>query len=54
MDTWWQTETGMQMITTIVGEPMRPGFAGKPVPGVVAEVVDKDGNPVPPVPGVFL
>ena len=32
VDTWWQTETGMQMITTMVGEPMRPGFAGKADP----------------------
>ena len=48
VDTWWQTETGMHMITTIVGEPMKPGFAGKPIPGVIADVVDKKGNPVPP------
>ncbi len=32
VDTWWQTETGMQMITTMIGEPMRPGFAGKSFP----------------------
>ena len=44
VDTWWQTETGMQMITTMVGEPMRPGFAGKAIPGVVADVVDKTGD----------
>jgi acetyl-CoA synthetase len=54
VDTWWQTETGMQMITTMVGEPMRPGFAGKPIPGVVADVVDKDGKPVQPGTGGFL
>ncbi len=48
VDTWWQTETGMHMITTLVGEPMKPGFAGKPIPGVVADVVDKEGRPVPP------
>jgi acetyl-CoA synthetase len=54
VDTWWQTETGMQMITTMVGEPMRPGFAGKAVPGVIADVVDKDGMPVPPGTGGFL
>jgi acetyl-CoA synthetase len=47
VDTWWQTETGMQMITTIIGERMRPGFAGKAIPGVVADVVDKTGTPVP-------
>ena len=54
VDTWWQTETGMQMITTMIGEPMYPGFAGKAIPGVVADVVNKDGNPVPPGTGGFL
>ncbi|WP_404810320.1 AMP-binding protein [Methanoculleus receptaculi] len=29
VDTWWQTETGMHMVTTMIGEPMKPGFAGK-------------------------
>ncbi|HPH35578.1 MAG TPA: acetate--CoA ligase [Methanoregulaceae archaeon] len=54
VDTWWQTETGMQMITTMIGEPMRPGFAGKSLPGVVADVVDKRGAPVAPGNGGFL
>jgi len=48
VDTWWQTETGMLLITTMIGEKMRPGFAGKPIPGVTADVVDKSGNPTPP------
>ncbi len=54
LDTWWQTETGMHMITTMIGEPMRPGFAGRPIPGVEADVVDKDGNPVKPGTGGLL
>jgi acetyl-CoA synthetase len=54
LDTWWQTETGMHMITTMIGEPMRPGFAGKPIPGVETDVVDKDGVSVPPGTGGFL
>ncbi len=54
VDTWWQTETGMQMITTMVGEPMRPGFAGKAIPGVEVDVVDKEGKPVKPGTGGFL
>jgi acetyl-CoA synthetase len=54
VDTWWQTETGMHMITTMIGEPMYPGFAGKPIPGVVADVVDKEGKPVPAGTGGFL
>ncbi|MHB8163260.1 MAG: AMP-binding protein, partial [Methanoregula sp.] len=54
VDTWWQTETGMHMITTMLGEPMFPGFAGKSIPGVVADIVDKDGKSVPPGTGGFL
>jgi acetyl-CoA synthetase len=54
VDTWWQTETGAVMITTIDGLPMKPGKAGKPVPGVIAEVVDKEGNPVEDEKGGFL
>jgi acetyl-CoA synthetase len=54
LDTWWQTETGMHMLTTAVGEPMKPGFAGRPVPGIVADVVDENGEPVPAGTGGFL
>jgi len=54
VDTWWQTETGMHMVTTILGEPMRPGFVGKPIPGVVADVVDKNGTSLPPNKSGFL
>jgi acetyl-CoA synthetase len=54
LDTWWQTETGMHMITTIIGEPMRPGFAGRSIPGIEADVVDKDGKSVKPGTGGLL
>jgi acetyl-CoA synthetase len=54
VDTWWQTETGMHMVTTIIGERMYPGFAGKAIPGVVADVVDKGGRSVPAGTGGFL
>ena len=54
VDTWWQTETGMHMLTTMIGEPMRPGFVGRPIPGVVADVVDRQGNPVRPGTGGLL
>ncbi|WP_332450199.1 acetate--CoA ligase [Methanoculleus sp.] len=54
VDTWWQTETGMHMLTTMIGETMKPGFAGKPIPGAVMDVVDRVGNPVPPGTGGFL
>jgi acetyl-CoA synthetase len=47
VDTWWQTETGHIMITTLPGVlPAKPGSAGKPLPGIDAAVVDEDGNEV--------
>ncbi|HLJ92910.1 MAG TPA: acetate--CoA ligase [Gemmataceae bacterium] len=55
VDTWWQTETGMIMITPLPGAiPTKPGSATRPFPGVVAEVVDKQGNPVPQNQGGLL
>jgi acetyl-CoA synthetase len=42
------------MVTTMIGERMYPGFAGKGVPGVVADVVDKYGKSVAPGTGGFL
>jgi acetyl-CoA synthetase len=48
VDTWWQTETGAIMITTLPGaQAMQPGSAGTPLPGVDAAVRDDDGNEVP-------
>ncbi|WP_066552041.1 acetate--CoA ligase [Croceicoccus bisphenolivorans] len=45
VDTWWQTETGGHMITTLPGaHDMKPGSAGKPFFGVCPELVDNDGN----------
>ncbi|MDP2989804.1 MAG: acetate--CoA ligase, partial [Kiritimatiellota bacterium] len=39
VDTWWQTETGMIMITTLPGiDVMKTGSAGVPVPGVRTEI----------------
>jgi acetyl-CoA synthetase len=47
VDTWWQTETGGMMVTTLPGVcEMKPGSAGPPLPGVSANVVDTDGEPV--------
>ncbi|HEU4658428.1 MAG TPA: acetate--CoA ligase [Capillimicrobium sp.] len=49
VDTWWQTETGGIMITTLPGaQATKPGSAGRPLPGIAARVVDEDGQPVPP------
>jgi acetyl-CoA synthetase len=47
VDTWWQTETGGMMVTGLPGvSTMKPGSAGKPVPGVDARVVDAGGDEV--------
>ncbi len=47
VDTWWQTETGQIMISPIPGlTATKPGCAMRPLPGVSAEVVDNDGNPI--------
>jgi acetyl-CoA synthetase len=47
VDTWWQTETGAIMMTTLPGAAFsKPGSTGLPMFGVVAEVVKKDGTPV--------
>ncbi|RMF14641.1 MAG: acetate--CoA ligase [Candidatus Dadabacteria bacterium] len=55
VDTWWQTETGAIMLTTLPGaHHMRPGYAGLPFYGVDAAVVDEQGNPVPDGTGGLL
>jgi acetyl-CoA synthetase len=47
VDTWWQTETGHIMITTLPGaQSAKPGSAGSPLPGIEAAVVDEDGKEV--------
>ena len=55
VDTWWQTETGMILITPLPGAiATKPGSATRPFPGVVAEIVDRHGQPVPDNQGGFL
>lgn len=55
VDTWWQTETGGIMITPLPGAiPTKPGSATRPFPGILADVVDLDGNPVPDNEGGYL
>jgi acetyl-CoA synthetase len=55
VDTWWQTETGMIMITPLPGAiATKPGSATRPFPGVIADVVTRDGQPVPAGSGGFL
>jgi acetyl-CoA synthetase len=45
VDTWWQTETGAIMITTLPGiQDTKPGSAGSPLPGIEAAVVTQEGD----------
>jgi len=46
MDTWWQTETGMFMITPTPSVPLKPGSGTRPFFGQEAEIVDEEGKPV--------
>jgi acetyl-CoA synthetase len=48
IDTWWQTETGMFMITPLPVTNLKPGSATRPFPGQEADVYDEHGNPVKP------
>jgi acetyl-CoA synthetase len=55
VDTWWQTETGMILISPLPGLiATKPGSATRPLPSIVAEVVDAKGDPVGPGAGGYL
>jgi acetyl-CoA synthetase len=55
VDTWWQTETGAIMISPLPGAtPTVPGSATLPLPGIVPDIVTKDGHPCAPNHGGFL
>ncbi|HYU64525.1 MAG TPA: acetate--CoA ligase [Verrucomicrobiae bacterium] len=55
VDTWWQTETGMILITPLPGiTTLKPGSATKPFPTVDAAVYDNQGETVPPGGGGYL
>ncbi|WP_320006943.1 acetate--CoA ligase [Maridesulfovibrio sp.] len=54
LDTWWQTETGMIMISPMPVSVLKPGSVTRPLPGIDADVVDADGNPVPDGKGGYL
>lgn len=43
-DNWWQTETGGIMIGNRPGETVKPGSMGKPLPGITAGIVERDGD----------
>ena len=46
MDTWWQTETGMFLLTPLPATPLKPGSATLPYPGIDADIFGEDGKPV--------
>ena len=46
MDTWWQTETGMFMITPLPCVDLKPGSATRPFFGLQADIYDEEGQPV--------
>ncbi|MEO8553691.1 MAG: acetate--CoA ligase, partial [Kofleriaceae bacterium] len=55
VDTWWQTETGGILISPLPGAtPTKPGSATKPLPGIAANVILKDGTPCKANQGGFL
>ncbi len=46
VDTWWQTETGAAMIAPLPGvQTLAPGSATRPLPGIQADIVTKEGQP---------
>ncbi len=55
VDTWWQTETGMIMVSALPGvTTLKPGSATRPFPGIDAAVVNDAGEPVGPGGGGYL
>ncbi len=54
LDTWWQTETGMIMLSPLPISLLMPGSVGRPLPGISADVVDSLGQPVPAGKGGYL
>ena len=55
VDTWWQTETGCNMISPLPGAvPTKPGSCTLPLPGIQADIVDEHGGPVEKGQGGYL
>jgi acetyl-CoA synthetase len=55
VDTWWQTETGMILITPLPGiTKLKPGSATQPFPGIEADIYDEHGHSVPAGAGGYL
>lgn len=55
VDTWWQTETGAIMISAVPGvTTLKPGSATKPFPGIIADIVNEQGEKCGPNEGGYL
>lgn len=55
VDTWWQTETGMILITPLPGiTDLKPGSATRPFPGIQADIYDAGGSRLQPNQGGYL
>ena len=55
VDTWWQTETGAIMIAPLPAvTATKPGSCTQPLPGIIADIVDEKGQPVPDNQGGYL
>jgi acetyl-CoA synthetase len=55
IDTWWQTETGANMVNSLPGiGPFIPTVAGRPFPGVIGDILDSGGASLPPGEGGYL
>ena len=55
IDTWWQTETGANMVNSLPGiGPFMPTIAGRPFPGVLGDILDSGGTPLGPNEGGYL
>lgn len=54
LDTWWQTETGMIMLSPLPISALKPGSVARPFPAVDVDIVDADGQSVPAGRGGYL
>ena len=55
IDTWWQTETGANMVNSLPGiGPFMPTIAGRPFPGIIGDILDSTGQPLGPGEGGYL
>ena len=55
IDTWWQTETGANMVNNLPGiGPFVPTVAGRPFPGIIGDILDSGGQPQNPGEGGYL